>query len=52
MFLVKLFTDLNRSHRETLQKGRLSTVDFHIMVACFVKQYTMFAISKAADQIR
>jgi hypothetical protein len=29
--------------------GRLNTVDFHIMIPCFVKKEIMFAISKGAD---
>ncbi len=49
MFLVILFTDLNRSIREPLKKGRLSTIDLLVEVTSFVKQYTMFALSKAAD---
>ncbi len=30
-------------------KGRLSSVDLTIKVACFVKKYVMFAISKGAE---
>ncbi len=31
------------------RRGRLSTVDLLIKVACFVKQQVMSALSKAAD---
>jgi hypothetical protein len=33
----------------TQGKGRLSTVDLLHEAACFVKEFKMFAISKAAD---